>query len=226
MIPFQNPSIEIYGLRVDEPITVITDFIVAFIGFMAFAKTNSDSNSSAIQLYRYFFLFTAVSTVVAGIIGHAFAYHIGFQWRMIGWVFGIIGVTFAQYAALFHSKESISANFYKIIKMFFVIELIIITLVLVKYRSFGIVEIQAAIGLVLVVASLELIHYSKTKSELSMKMIFGIGLTILAVFCHVGKLAISKWFNHMDLGHIIMAIALFIMYKGIQTEKKLNTLKT
>lgn len=225
MIPFQNPSIEIYGLRVDEPITAITDFIVAFIGFMAFVKTNSANNSSAIRFYRYFFLFTAVSTVVAGIIGHAFAYHIGFQWRMVGWVFGIAGVTFAQFAALFHTSESIGPKIFNALKVIFVAELVIIAFVLAKYRSFGIVEIQAAIGLVLMVASLELVHYSKTKSELSMKMIFGIGLTILAVICHVGKLAVSKWFNHMDLGHILMAAALFMMYRGIQTEQKLNTVK-
>ncbi len=222
MIPFQNPSIQVFSLRVDEPVTTITDFVISFIGFMAFFKTTGHGNSKAINLYRYFFLFTSISTLVAGIIGHAFAYYFGFEFRMIGWVFGIIGVTFAQFAALFHAKNSISSSVFNWLKIFFVAELFIIAFVLATYRSFGIVEIQAGIGLVLIVAGLETFHYSKTKSELSSKIMMGVGLTVLAVVSHVGKLAISEWFNHMDLGHVLMSLALYTMYTGVQKEKITN----
>lgn len=222
MIPFQNPSIEILGIRVDEPVTTVTDFIVALIGFMAYFKTVSGTNSRSVQLYRFFFLFTAISTLVAGLIGHAFAYYVGFEWRMVGWLFGIAGVTFAQYGALHHTRKSIGQSIFSTLKMVFILELIVIAFVLAMYRSFAVVEIQAAVGLVLIVATLEAIHYSKTRSEFSIKLMFGIGLTILAVICHVGKLAVSNWFNHMDLGHVLMALALFIMFKGLQSEQKLN----
>ena len=55
-----------------------------------------------------------------------------------------------------------------------------------------------------------------------MGLIIGIGITVLAVVSHVAKLAISNWFNHMDLGHVLMAISLYVMYRGLQSEQKLN----
>lgn len=222
MVPFQNPSIELFGLRIDEPITVLTDMMVAAVGFIAYFSTISSSNSRAVQLYRYFFLFTAFSTLVAGFIGHAFAYKVGFEWRMIGWSFGIASVAFAQFAVLQHTIESIGEKAALILRIFNVIELIVIVFILAFYRTFIIVEIQAAIGLVLMVLMLESIHYNKTKSSFSLGLIIGIGITILAVISHVAKLAVSNWFNHMDLGHVLMAIALFVMYKGLQSEQKLN----
>lgn len=226
MIPFQNPSIELFGLRVDEPITWLTDMLVAGIGFMAFLKTASKTNSHAIQLYRYFFLFTAISTFVAGFIGHAFAYRVGFEYRMIGWVFGVASIAFAQFAALYHTRTSIGENFFVLLKIVNGIELAIIIIVLALFRLFVIVEIQAAIGLVLVVTILEAIHYTKTRSRLSIQMVYGVGITVLAVIAHVGKLAISSWFNHMDLGHVLMAASLFVMYKGLKAEQQLNPVTT
>jgi hypothetical protein len=53
-------------------------------------------------------------------------------------------------------------------------------------------------------------------------MMMGVVLTVLAVVSHVGKLAISEWFNHMDLGHVLMALALYTMYTGIQKERIIN----
>lgn len=225
MNPWQNPSIELFGLRIDEPITTFTDLIVAFIGFMAFYNTRAENNSRTVTFYRYFFLFTAISTLVASFIGHAFAYYIGFEYRMIGWIFGIIGVTIAQFAVLFHAREIIGENWFKIIVAINFIELVFISIILAIYRSFAIVEVQAGFGLVIIVLIIESVYYSKTKSELSLKMIYGITLTILAVIVHVAKLVISNWFNHMDLGHILMAVALYVMYKGLQSEQKLKTIK-
>jgi hypothetical protein len=226
MIPFQNPSIELFGLRVDEPITLITDLIISWVGFMAYFNTASDNNSPAVKLYRYFFLFTAISTLVAGFIGHGFAYRIGFEYRMIGWMFGVAGVAFAQFAAVYHTRTTIGEKNFNLLKVINGIELAIIVIVLAVYRLFAIVEIQAAIGLVLVVSVLEGVHYARTRSVLSIKMIYGISITILAVIAHVGKLAISNWFNHMDLGHVLMATSLFVMYKGLKAEQKLNLVTT
>lgn len=226
MNPWQNPSIELFGLRVDEPVTVITDVLVAAMGFIAYLNTASVTNNRSFTLYRYFFLFTAISTFVAAFVGHAFAYYIGFEYRMIGWVFGIIGVAFAQFAALYHTKESIGQKIFSVVKIISIVEIPVIAVILATKRTFTVVEIQAAFGLVIVVTVLESIHYSKTKSVFSLNMMFGIGLTVAAVVCHVGKLAISKWFNHMDLGHILMFLSLYVMYKGLKSEQKLNLVYT
>lgn len=51
-------------------------------------------------------------------------------------------------------------------------------------------------------------------------MMLGVSLTVLAVVSHVGKLAISEWFNHMDLGHVLMSSALYTMYTDTKEKRK------
>jgi NADH:ubiquinone oxidoreductase subunit 2 (subunit N) len=51
-------------------------------------------------------------------------------------------------------------------------------------------------------------------------MVLGVGIAVLAVLCHVFKLAISVWFNHMDLSHIIIALSVYTMYKGVALYQK------
>lgn len=218
----QNPSIELFGLRIDEPVTALTDLIVAAVGFIGYFKTLSSQNSKPISFYRYFFLFTAISTLVAAIIGHAFTYHFGIEKRIIGWVIGIIGVAFAQFAVLYNTRQTIGEKIFTGLFYFNIFELVLVVMMLNIYRSFFIVEIYSAFGLVFMVTILEAIHYSKTKSQLSKYMMYGVALAIAAVLCHVTKLSLGIWLNHLDLSHIFMAIGLYVMYKGIVSEQKLN----
>src|ERR1041385_9208428 len=100
MNPLQNPSIELFGLRIDEPVTMTTDLIVALIGIFGYFKIASKNSSLPVKLYSHFFLWMGFSTFIAGIVGHGFLYRFGGDGKMYGWVLGIIGTGFAQFAAV------------------------------------------------------------------------------------------------------------------------------
>ena len=215
MTPFQNPTIYLGNIRVDEPITTLTDLIFCGVCFFAFYKTKNLSSVKSLNLYRWFFLLTGLSTMVAALIGHAFLYHFGFNAKIYGWVFGVFGISFAQFAALYHTQNSISKKPHKILFVICCIEVVAAFILTVVVWSFVVVEIHTAFGLVLIVTILEYIHYKKTNSSLSINMIYGVGLAVLAVICHISKLAMSVWFNHIDLSHIFMALSMYMMYKGV-----------
>lgn len=216
MVPFQNPSIYVNGLQIDEPITVLTDFVFAAVCFYAFIKTKNRSKKPAVNLYRWFFLLTGVSTTIAAIIGHAFLYKFGFSAKIYGWVFAVLSVSFAQFAALFHAKNSYTKTLFKPLLVFCSIETLAAFIFTFKYWSFVVVEVHTAIGLVLIVTSLEYIHYKKTKSKLSLYMMYGVGVAVIAVICHIAKFAMSVWFNHIDLSHLFMATSMYVMYLAIK----------
>lgn len=218
--PLKNPSIFFGELRVDEPITTITDLIVASIGIWAFFKTNYRAQERHIVWYRWFFLITAISTIVSSLIGHAFNYYFGLEARIYGWMIGIASASCAQFAAVFHAKKIISDNRFKTIFWLCVIETIIAFVGTLLIYKFVVVEIHSAIALIVVLTSLEWNNYSKTKSVLSKYMMLGVLLCIVAVICHIAKLAISPWFNHMDLSHVFMAVAMYMMYTGVKLELK------
>ena len=112
MIPYQNPSIDVLGLRVDEPVTTFTDIIVASIGIIAFLKTASHHSNRHTLYYRWFFLLIGLSTLIGGICGHAFAYRMGLNAKLPGWIFAIFAVGFAQFAALNNSRPVIGEWFF------------------------------------------------------------------------------------------------------------------
>lgn len=224
MTPFQNPTIYIGGLRIDEPITTLTDFLFIGVCFFAFAKTKHLSAYKGVNLYRWFFLLTGLSSLVAALIGHAFLYYFGFDAKIYGWVTGIISISFAQFAALHHTRQSISSQTFKILQVLNYFEIVCASVLLFKIYSFTVVEIHTAYSLIVNVVILESIHYKKTGSLLSKNMIIGVGVCVLAVLCHVFKLAISVWFNHLDLSHIFMAISMYVMYRGVASFK-INEIK-
>lgn len=227
MTPFQNPTIYIGGLRIDEPITTLTDFLFIGMCFYAFFKTKDLSVYKGINLYRWFFLLTGLSSLVAALLGHAFLYYFGWEAKIYGWVTGIISISFSQFAALHHTRASINPTVFKIFRFANYIEIISVSILLFIVYSFTIVEIHSAYSLVINVTILECIHYKKTGSLVSKNMIIAVGIAVIAVLCHVFKIAFSVWFNHLDLSHIFMALSMYMMYKAIrayQPEKSTHTL--
>lgn len=217
VVPYQNPDIYIGSLRVQEPITVLTDFVFVAMCIYAFFKIKKSKEQKEITLYKYFFLVNGISTFVAAILGHAFLYHFGFEGKMYGWIGGILGIAFAQFGTLYHTRKTIGETTFKFLFYFVAIEIIASLICVLTIKSFVVVEIHSAFGLLLIVTLLEYIHYKKTKSVMSKFLMIGVVCAIISVICHVAKLAMSVWFNHMDLAHVFMTLCIYFMYKGINS---------
>lgn len=217
----RNPTIYILDLRIDEPVTTLTDLVVAFIAIFAFFKTTSVGNTKAIILYRWFFLVTGLSTGLSSLVGHAFGYYFDPAMKLIGWVLGIAGVTLAQFGALYHTRNMVSKNVFQALSLLCIAETTAAVVLVFAMRTFTAVEIHSAFGLLFIVTILEAMYLKRSRSPLSRHFIYGVCLCVVAVTCHVGKIAISPWFNHLDLSHVFMAIALWMMYRGMKKEQEL-----
>ena len=219
MIPFQNPTIYIGGLRIDEPVTTLTDFLFAGVCIYAFLNTKEQKPFIGPNLYRWFFLATGISTIISAVIGHAFLYHFGFGAKIVGWEANVLGASIAPFAAIHHTRSSITETTFKRLLIINYIEVALALILTAYFFTFIVVEVHSAYSLLAMVMVLEICHYKKTKSVLSKQMLIGIGIAVLAVLVHIFKLAASVWFNHMDLSHIIMCISLYTMYRGLKNNK-------
>lgn len=220
MVPFQNPSVYPGGLRIDEPITTLTDFLFAAVCLFAYFNTKEHSHLKGPNLYRWFFLGTGISAIISALMGHAFLYRFGFGAKIIGWEANALGASVAQFAAIYHTRSSITDTSFKRLLLVNYVEVILALVLTAVIFSFVVVEIHTAYGLLGMVTVLEIIHYKKTDSVLSRNMLIGVGIAVLAVLVHIFKLAISVWFNHLDLSHIIMCIAMYVMYRGVKYNKE------
>lgn len=215
---FKNPTIYLGGIRIDEPVTTVTDFLVAGIGLVAFFKLAGIQQTTHVRWFRWFFLVTAVSTLVSSLIGHAFNYNFGLEARIYGWVLGVASATAAQFSATYHARAYIKPGTFKGLMIFNCVESVAALVATLWVWKFVVVEIHSAIALLFILLPLEIVIYRKTKLILGRNMIIGVLLCVCAVVCHVAKLAISEWFNHMDLAHVFMAASMYVMYKGVKSE--------
>ena len=225
MNPYQNPSIEIFGLRVDEPVTTGTDIIVALIGIFGYFKIASAPGEKHVKLYSYFFLGTGICTLIAGLTGHAFLYRFDteVEGKMIGWSTGIIGTCFAPFAALYHNRNWIGEKVFKTLLIICYVEIVISEIILFLHPHFLVVVAHSTFGLLFILTTLEFINYRRTGSKLSLNLLYGIANCVIAVLFNLTKFSISKWFNYLDLSHIFMGLSLYFMIKGVLTEQRNNS---
>ena len=210
-----QPSIYISSIRIDEPMTVLTDFLVSAVCLYAFIKLSQHSaKSRALTYLRNYFLLMALATFFGGLIGHAFLYALGFAWKLPGWIISMVAVAFIERSAIDYSRLYIKAktvNFFLILN---IVELIIIMSLTLSSLNFKWVEFHSGYGLLGVVLPFHFYIYLKTKDRGSLLMMVAVGIASVAALIFMTKFSLHTWFNHLDISHVVMAISAYVFYKA------------
>ena len=81
---FIQPSIDILNLRIDEPITAITDVLLAVICLYAFVGIGKHHPAGRMRNYlRFYFLILGMGALTGGLLGHAFLYRLAEGWKLV-----------------------------------------------------------------------------------------------------------------------------------------------
>lgn len=210
-----QPSIYWLGLRIDEPVTTLTDLLVSVVCFYAWFKLGHLTNTSKSLFYfRHYFLLMAFATVLGGFIGHGFLYALSFSWKLPGWIVSMFSVALIERSAIDYAKKYVPER----VGIFFlrlnVAELIIIMTTTLFTLNFQWVEFHSGYGLLAIVLPFHAYIYYKTKNPGSRTVMMAVAIASMAALVFMSKLALHTWFNHLDISHILMAIAAFVFYRG------------
>lgn len=218
-------SVEIFGVKVLEPMATLTDLLVAGVCLYAFIKLHKGGSREKSGIYfKYFFLCMAVSTTLGGIIGHGFLYAFGFAWKLPGWVVGMSSVAFMERAAIKQARSVMHKGVNTFLAYMNIIELAGFIFITFYTLNFFYVEVHAAYGL-MVVFFLEAIVYAKKKDKQSRYILFAVFVSALAAFVHITKLSPHTWFNYIDLSHVFMAAGSYLFYLGADKERAVRRAK-
>ena len=212
---YKQPSIYIFEIRIDEPITSLTAVMVAGVCFYAFLALTKIPVQNKVHLYlRFYFLFMAIATAIGGIIGHAFLYQLSFAWKLPGWITSMFSIALIERAAIEYARPHISQKLSTIFKWANLIELTIFVTVTIIAMKFIFVEVHSAYGLMIVVSSLNFYIYLKEKSQGSKFFLIAVGFSAISAIIFMNQWGICQWFTHSDISHIFMVISASFFYIG------------
>lgn len=212
---YRNPSIEILGLRVDEPITMLTDVLVTVVCWYAFHKLGqSEQKGSIHRLLRGYFLTMGMATLLGGLIGHSFNYALGIHWKIPGWYVSMFSVAFLERASIFHAFPLIRPRLAQFFAVVNIAELLFFLVISVVTMNFLFVMGHAAYGILIVTGGFHGYVFYKTRHEGSKQFLLGVLTATIGALFFVNEWALGVWFNHMDIAHVMMAVGCWFFYLG------------
>lgn len=214
-MPYIQPSIEVLGLWVDEPVTMITDLVVTAVCIYAFVRLSRIPVKNNVHFYlKYYFLSMGIATAVGGIFGHGFFYLFAFAWKLPGWLTSMISVALLERAVILYARKLILPFLGKLFAWLNVIELATFVTITFITLNFFFVELHAAYGLLIVTTGFSLIVFIKTRNKGSRTFLVAVAFSSLSALVFMNEWGISIWFNHFDISHLLMAISAWVFYKG------------
>ncbi len=236
-----QPSVFIGNIRIDEPINTLTDVVVSIICFYAFFRLNKFPVKNKVHLYfKFYFMSMGIATFIGGVVGHGFLYAFKSQWelsqswidfvtrfipenkmnaaanpwKLPGWLTSMFAVMLVERASIEYSRTLIPNKLGNFFAWFNIFELLFFVAITFSTLNFFFVEVHTFYGFMVIVLSFNLVIFFKTRSMGSKNFLVAVAFAAGAALFFMNEWAFSKWFNHIDASHTLMAIGSWFFYKG------------
>jgi len=226
--PTGQPSIEIFGITIMEPMSLVTNLFISSICLFAFLKLRSLNKKGASHKYlRSFFLLMAIATFLGGTLGHAFQYIFNPSWQLISWLPAMVAVFLMERVAIIQATPFMNNTTLRFLKIVGLIVLTASSLLSIYTVDFLFVMLQSVYSLLFIALPLHGVVYFRTQNIGSGIISLNIVFLILVAFIYVKELSLGLWFNHLDIAHTILVLSMYLFYIGARrfqviTEASLN----
>jgi hypothetical protein len=160
------------------------------------------------------------ATFLGGILGHAFQHALSFSWKLPGWITSMVSVMCLERFVIFRLKKHLSLPFFRILNILNIAEFLLLTLLTIYTMNFFIVEAHGTYGILMVVGGLEFWNFLNRRCSVSLLMLRAVGMAIVTALIHLTRFSINKWFNYLDIAHVLMIFTACFFYRAIRKEFK------
>jgi hypothetical protein len=214
---FMQPSIEVLNIRIDEPVTTITDLLLVAICIYAFIVLRKSCKSGIYTRYfRSYFLVLGLGALTGGLLGHAFQYMLSEKWKLLSWILTLGSVVLMVQALLEVARPLLSRRSIRLISGLNYIVAIPVLIITIGSLDFSPVKFYAIFGLVGLAGSLSFYIYHRTGNRGVLVLMGGVGIGFISAIIYSLEWGFSAWFNHRDLGHIILCFGAYYIYRGAE----------
>ncbi|MBL7111545.1 MAG: hypothetical protein ISS19_06360 [Bacteroidales bacterium] len=210
-----EPYIFFAGIRIDEPVTTITDLVVAGICIYAFSQLIKNYRPSKERtFFCIFFLGLGIGTLLGGLLGHAFLYRLHPAWQLPGWLLSMVAISSLVLASLEIIRKFIHSRLVYLIALLNIIVFLILGIMATNAIDFIYVVIQIAFSLLGIIFFLHLYGWFKSKDPGHLLFIAAVSTMIFTALIFLMELNINQWINHNSISHSLMALSALLFYQG------------
>ncbi len=209
-----TPSIEVCSVLVREPTTLLTDLVLSVACFWyAWAVWKRTDTQPLAGFWTLFFGAMAVSTLLGG-LAHGFDYAFGKTARVASWMAAGVAVFCAEQATI---PVVSGKRKKKMLGWLTWLQLALFVGAVLSFRTFTVVTVNTAVGLLGLVTAVHFHRYRKTLDTGSGYIVAGILLSGVTAIIHQFRISPHPWFNHNDLSHIILLFCLYLLMVGARS---------
>ena len=222
-----NPTIYLGSFEWREPITTLTDFLVAIVAIFGYYKFKSYKGikSSNFNFFIFYFLCFAVGMTSAAWLWHGLQAYVGPEFKRIGWICGATALLLFGLGSFDLIKTQFNKTAYKVLKILFVGQYLSLVFLMLNPSTsdFILAQLSSTLSLIFFIFPIHLYNFLKTKHIGSSYIVLTIIYSIIPGFIYNNQISVNKWFNFHDISHVLMAIFMFLMIIGTS---KLSMIKT
>ncbi|WP_375579151.1 hypothetical protein ABWH96_19425 [Marivirga tractuosa] len=213
----EHTYIELMGLELADPLTFISDILMAVFCAFFGHRLFHDLKSKYAKLSAYFFLFLGVSAFLGG-TSHLLDLYLGKTPHLIAWTLQGVSILFFQLASL-RLLPSAKVKFFLRALIFSFFGIFIAQIFSVQH--FDVVKVNSIVGLIGFVSCIHIYKYFESKDKSYLRIPLTIILFARALI-HSFGLNFNKWIDQNVISHLLLLPCYYLLYNAI---KKVATLK-
>ncbi len=221
-LPVQ-PDVFVGPYCIHEPSVAVTAILIAGVALLAWrqlSKTGPPASKDVLWR-RMFFLFMGLGTLLGGLLGHAMLHYTGFfLGKSMGWVLGMAAMSALERAAIWHAQPLLKLTVGRFLLWLNPLLFLAFVAALFFSLNFHLVEVQAAVSLLMITTPLQVFILQKTGDLSSRQFLFALPWAVLAALVAVLKVCPYPWFTHLDIGHVFMVLCILFLWKSASTRER------
>ncbi len=207
----EHTYIELLGLELADPLTFISDILMAVFCAYFGHKLFHEFKSKYSKLTAFFFLFLGFSAFLGG-TAHLFDLYLGKNPHLIAWTMQGVSILMFQLASLKLITSSKIKLFLRVLILAF---FGIFVSQILSVQHFDVVKVNSIVGLIGFVSIIHIYKYFQERNSVYLKVPLVIILFSGPAMIHSFDIYFNKWIDQNVISHLLLLPCYYLLYTAI-----------
>ncbi len=209
-----HPTIDILGVTLSEPVTVLTDTILAVFCFYFYWKISKmPSLARGKAFFAQFFLWMSLCTLLGGFMGHGFYPQLGDFGKIPAKILTPFSMFWLQLGVIELLRGKVKPILIKALQWISILMLPLFIGLAFYYNhfSYAIFHNMFAALMIIPILIFCLVVYKIKGTDW---VLYTLLISSVIPYFQINRIGVNKWFTYHDVCHVIMLLSFVVLYKG------------